>query len=124
MKKKILLVDDKIEFRSILQIILESYYDVRSVSDGLEALAVLCAGYYPDLIISDLVMSNVDGITLVQQIKSSDIYKYIPVLIVSSNIELEKKLELIDYGVSDYIDKPFDYQELELRIKLLLNKTG
>ncbi len=121
MKKKILLVDDKGEFRTVLQIILEPNYEVSTAADGLEALLLLNSGYFPDLIISDLSMPNVDGRSLVQQINSSDIYKHIPIIILSSDNESNKKVELFDYGVADYLDKPFNPEELKMRIKRLLN---
>ncbi len=124
MRKKILLVDDKGEFRTILQIILQTSYDVISASDGLEALGILKSGYFPDLIISDLTMPNVDGASLVQQIKASDIYKHIPVLILSSITDNNKIAELFRYGASDYMNKPFYPEELRMRINRLLNIAG
>jgi len=121
MKNKILLVDDKGEFRTILKIILQSKFEVTTAANGLEALALLQRGYIPDLIISDLMMPKIDGITLVQQVNSSDIFKHIPILILSSINEGKNKVELFRIGVADYLEKPFNPDELKVRINRLLN---
>ncbi len=121
MKKKILLVDDKGEFRTILQIILNSEYEIKTASNGLEAMGVLQNGYFPDLVISDLMMPVVNGLELAQQINSSDIYKHIPVIILSSINESNKKVELFNSGIADYIEKPFNPEELKLRIQRFIN---
>lgn len=123
MKKKILLVDDKKEFRTLLKIILQDKFNVTTVSDGLEALSVLQTGYLPDLIISDLVMPKVDGLALAKQINSSEEYKHIPVFILSSISESKSKVELFENGVADYLEKPFNPEELKVRINRLLNAS-
>nr|WP_319398264.1 response regulator transcription factor [uncultured Carboxylicivirga sp.] len=121
MKKKILLVDDKDDFRQLLRAILLSDYEVNTAKNGLEGLAIVQAGYFPDLIVTDLNMPRVDGNAFLEQIKASEIYRHIPIIILSSNDSSENKTNLILKGAADYLEKPFNPSELQARIKRLLN---
>ncbi|MCT4589787.1 MAG: response regulator transcription factor [Carboxylicivirga sp.] len=121
MKKRILLVDDKQEFRTLVKIILQSRYDVSTASNGLEALGLLQNGYFPDLIVSDLMMPVVNGEKFINQLASSDIFKYIPVIVLSSINESKQKVELLKSGASEYLEKPFNPEELKVRIHKLLD---
>jgi len=120
MKKRVLLVDDKGEFRRLVQIFLSKNYMVKTAENGLQAISLLQNGYLPDVIVSDLMMPEVDGKVLVEQIKSSGMFQHIPVLILSSIDKSEKKIELIKSGAGDYLVKPFNPMELEVRIESLL----
>ncbi len=120
MKKKILLVDDKCDFRNLLKIILQQKFEVETASNGLEALALLQQGYFPDIIISDINMPSIDGITLLDQIKASEIFRHIPVIILSSIDESRQKIEALQLGASDYVEKPFNPLELEIRLNHVL----
>ena len=121
MKKKILLVDDKFEFRMLVKIILADKYEVNSAEDGFEALALLQTGYSPDIIISDLMMPQIDGKAFVSHLKASGLFSHIPVIILSSIDKSYNKIELIEAGAKDYLIKPFNPRELEIRIENQLN---
>ncbi len=120
MKKRVLLVDDKGEFRRLVQIFLSKNYEVETAENGLHALALLQNGYMPDVIVSDLLMPEVDGKVLVEQVKSSGMFQHIPIVILSSINKSAKKIELIKSGAGDYLVKPFNPMELEVRIDRLL----
>ena len=120
MKKRILLVDDKGEFRRLVQIFLSKNYKVETAENGLHALALLQNGYLPDIIVSDLIMPEVDGKVLVEQVKASGMFQHIPIVILSSINKSAKKIELIKSGAGDYLVKPFNPTELEVRIERLL----
>lgn len=120
MKKKILLIDDKGEFRYLLNVILSGKYDIRTAENGLEALAMLHDNYFPDLIISDLMMPKVGGAQLLEQLKASEVYQYIPVIILSSIDDSSSKTNLIKAGAADYLEKPFNPAELEARIERII----
>ena len=120
MKKRILLVDDKGEFRRLVQIFLSKNYKVETAENGLHALALLQNGYLPDIIVSDLMMPEIDGKVLVEQVKSSGLFQHIPIVILSSIDKSDKKIELIKSGAGDYLVKPFNPLELEVRIERLL----
>jgi len=124
MKKKILIVDDKTEFRRLTKTILQSKYEVESAENGLEALSVLKNGYIPDLIVSDLMMPELGGKEFLEQVKSSGAYKNIPVIILSSIDKSEEKIKLINLGANDYLEKPYNPAELLARIENLLKKTS
>jgi len=62
MKKKVLLVDDKNEFRKLVKIYLAKKFEVETAENGLQALVMLQNGYLPDLIVSDLMMPEIDGL--------------------------------------------------------------
>lgn len=120
MKNKILIVDDKSEFRRLTKAILVSKYDVESAENGVEALSLLQGGYMPDLIVSDLMMPVLGGKGLVEQLKTSGAFKNIPVIILSSIDKSDEKIQLIKLGANDYLEKPYNPSELLARIENLL----
>ncbi|OIP81650.1 MAG: hypothetical protein AUK44_09560 [Porphyromonadaceae bacterium CG2_30_38_12] len=120
MKKKILIVDDKTEFRRLTKTILSSAYLVESAENGQDAINLLQNGFMPDLIVSDLMMPVVGGKDLVDQLKASGAWKNIPIIILSSIDKSDEKIKLIKMGVDDYLEKPYNPQELLARIEKLL----
>lgn len=120
MKKNVLLVDDKKELRMVLKSYLVKNYNVETAESGLHALAMLQDGYWPDIIVSDLMMPGADGKTLVAQIKSSGLFSHIPIIILSSIDKSSERIELLRSGANDYLTKPFNPEELEVRIEQVL----
>lgn len=120
MKKKILIVDDKTEFRRLTKTILSTNYLVESAENGVEALSLLQSGNIPDLIVSDLMMPVLGGKDLVEQLKSSGAFKDIPIIILSSIDKSDEKIKLIKMGADDYLEKPYNPAELLARIEKLL----
>lgn len=120
MKKKILIVDDRTEFRRLTKTILSSVYEVESAENGIEALSLLQNGYMPDLIVSDLLMPVLGGKDFVGQLKSAGAWKDIPIIILSSIDKSDEKIKLIKMGADDYLEKPYNPQELLARIEKLL----
>jgi len=112
MKKKVLLVDDIKEFRSLVKIILSGSYDVVTAADGEDALKIIENGLYPDVIVTDLMMPRVDGYQLINKIKSGDSFRNIPVIVLSNIDGAKEQKALKERGVSGYIIKPFNIQEL------------
>lgn len=123
MKKRILLVDDIREFRNLLRILLLKNYDVKIAGNGLEALAVLHEGYIPDIIVTDLLMPEIDGKILVSQLKASGAFRHIPVIVVSSIDNSTERIQLLKAGADDFLIKPFNPEELEIRIETTLRKS-
>lgn len=124
MKTKILLVDDKSDFRILVKMFLKEKYEVETAEDGLVALKMLQTGYTPNLIVSDLMMPHVDGKTLVNHLRASAVFKKIPIIILSNLDKSMQRVELLNSGASDYIVKPFNPAELEARIELSLRKSA
>jgi DNA-binding response OmpR family regulator len=124
MKTKILLVDDKNEFRTLLKVMLEKEFEIRDAFNGANALKVLNDGFEPDLIVTDLMMPDVDGKSFVTQLKSSGLYKDIPVIVLSSIDKSMEKIELLKLGAEDYLIKPFNPSELLVRIENVLARRS
>jgi two-component system chemotaxis response regulator CheY len=117
MRKKILIIDDKDEFRALTKTILSTKYDVEAAVNGINALSILQSGYLPDLIITDLTMPVLGGKDFLEQLKSSGAFKDIPVFILSSIVKSDEKIKLINMGANDYLEKPYNPAELMARIE-------
>ena len=124
MKKKILLVDDKGEFRMLLSIFLAEKYEVHTAGNGLEALAALQNGLDPDMIVTDLMMPEMDGKSLIRQVKTSGVFSHIPVLVLSTIDRSEERIQLLKGGADDFLVKPFNPEELAIRIESRLRKSA
>lgn len=124
MKNKILIVDDRNEFRRLTKTILESKFEVEGAENGIDALAKLQSGYLPDLIVTDLLMPVLGGSDLVEQLKISGVWKDIPIIVLSSVDKSEEKIKLIKLGVNDYLEKPYNPAELLARIENILKVKG
>lgn len=120
MKKKILIVDDKTEFRRLTKTILSKDYVVESAENGIDALSLMQNGYMPDLIVTDLMMPVLGGKDFVEQLKNSGVFNNIPIIVLSSIDKSDEKIKLINMGASDYLEKPYNPAELLARIENLL----
>lgn len=120
MAKKILLVDDEVDLVELLKIRLESNgYDVLAAHNGKECLHEAKANL-PDLIILDVLMPEMDGYTTLRELKKEDETKDIPVIILTAKGKMRDLFEV--EGIDDYMVKPFDDDELLLRIKRALDQ--
>jgi DNA-binding response OmpR family regulator len=120
-KKKpvLLLVEDNEDFRFYLKDNLRLQYSIVEAKDGKEglerALSVL-----PDLIVSDIMMPQMNGIELCRKIKTDQRTSHIPVLLLTARTAEEQKIEGFESGASDYVTKPFNFEILQSRIKNLV----
>lgn len=120
--KKILVVDDKTSISMLLVQFLSNQFEVETKTDGLEALAWLQMGNMPDLIITDLQMPNMDGTELIKRLKESGYFKNIPVIVLSSKDSSADRVHCLKLGAEDYMIKPFNPEELLLRIEKVINR--
>ena len=112
MSKTIMVVDDSASLRQVVSIALKGAgYDVIEGCDGKDAIAKL-SGKKVNLIISDVNMPNMDGISFVKEIKKSDDYKFIPVVMLTTESQEQKKLQGQEAGVKAWIVKPFQPDQL------------
>lgn len=118
--KKILVVDDKSSISNLIVQFLSSQYIIETREDGLQALAWLQLGNMPDLIITDLQMPNMDGVELIQRLKESGYFKDIPIIVLSSKDSSADRVQCLRLGAEDYIVKPFNPEELLIRIEKIL----
>ncbi len=119
-KIKVLVADDD---RNVINIIRDTLpsdqYEILEAVNGKEALGVVFAES-PDILILDIMMPDMDGYKVCEELKERDITKNIPVIILSAKASMEDKLKAMDMGIDDYIVKPFDPRELRARIKMRL----
>ena len=99
---------------------LAKQHQVVTAENGEEAMNLLQSGYYPDVIISDLQMPIIDGQSMIKMLKADNKLKQIPVIILSGNDKSSERVKLMKSGAVDYIVKPFNPAELEIRLSNLL----
>ncbi|RMD99218.1 MAG: response regulator, partial [Calditrichaeota bacterium] len=107
-QEKLLLIDDDPYHLQLLQQVFQrDAYSVSIARSAAEAILRLNQDV-PDLIILDLILPDMDGYTLLETIKATPEWRFIPVIIVSSKQNLEDKLRGLRLGVMDYLTKPFE----------------
>lgn len=121
-KCRILVVDDDAELAEYIRSELSDWYHVDCYSNGSEALSALLKGGY-DLVVSDVMMPVMDGITLLKKIKGNNIVSDVPVVLLTSKAEVSDRLEGIRKGADAYMSKPFDMNELRAVIDNLINNV-
>lgn len=120
-KIKILLIEDDIVLgNSIFELLELSDFEVNWHKDGLEGLVYLNKKT-PDIIISDLMMPNMDGEKLFLTIRKNKKFHTVPFIIITSNIDDNVKFKQLKNGVNDFIMKPFKIKELIYKIKNLID---
>lgn len=118
-KSCILIVEDNVDLQTYLVSFLFPEYKILKASDGEEGFAVALQES-PDLIISDIIMPNMDGYELCRLIKTSEGTSHIPLILLTARVDDESKYKGLDTGADDYITKPFNVEDLSLRIKYIL----
>lgn len=116
-QSSILIVDDTPENLELLSGLLKDYYRVRVANSGERALTIINSGKPPDLILLDIMMPNIDGFTVCQQIKASLKTKDIPVIFISALSDVDNIVKSFAVGGVDYIAKPFHFDEVHARVK-------
>jgi putative two-component system response regulator len=117
---KILLVEDDPQAAGILEpILISKGFSVAVARDGLEGLDKIKL-LSPDILLLDVNMPRMDGIELCRRIKSDDTIRLTPVVMLTAFSDLEKKLEALEAGADDFVNKPYNTVELITRIKSLL----
>ena len=119
---KILLVDDDIEICRYIKSELSDWYRFVICNNGKEALKQLLSADF-DLVVSDVVMPEMDGITLLKNIKGNANISHVPVIMLTSKSEISDRLEGIKLGADAYLAKPFSLEELHLTIDNLIDNV-
>lgn len=120
-KATILLVEDDSELQLLITNLLSTDYHILTANEGLEAQKLL-KQHDIDLIVTDVMMSKMDGIELCKFVKGNIDYCHIPVLVLTAKNHDEDKIEAYDSGADGYITKPFNISLLHSRIRNLLQK--
>ncbi|MRT92017.1 hybrid sensor histidine kinase/response regulator transcription factor [Ancylomarina sp. 16SWW S1-10-2] len=117
---KILLVEDNIDLREVIADIFNDYFIVFQANDGVQGFEK-CMNNHPDVIISDVMMPNMNGIELCRKIKEEEAVSHIPVLLLTAKNTIESQLEGFKTGADAYIPKPFNTDILKARVISLIN---
>jgi signal transduction histidine kinase/ligand-binding sensor domain-containing protein/CheY-like chemotaxis protein/AraC-like DNA-binding protein len=115
----VLVADDNEDIRSYLKELLAEEYHVLEAEDGAQALKIIHQEL-PDLVISDVMMPNMDGITLCHELKSQISTSHIPVVLLTARTSLDYELEGLQTGAEDYITKPFNPGIVKTKIANIL----
>lgn len=112
---KLLVVEDNVELLMLMKQILKPYYRVYAANNGVEALKIIQEKEL-DIIISDVMMPEMDGYELTRNVKSDDDYNHLPIILLTAKTQKEDIEEGLLAGADDYLTKPFRLGELKLRI--------
>ena len=124
LSKRILVVDDSALIRQVItDALIPSGFDVIAAADGSEALR-LVARSRPDLIIADILMPIMDGWALCEEIRRTPATADIPIIVLTTERDVPKRLRGFETGVDDYMCKPFSKEELVARVKAILRRAA
>ncbi len=119
--KTMLLVEDNLELRFFLRSIFISNFNVIEAVNGAEGLDKALK-FVPDIIISDIMMPEKDGITMTEDLRANMATSHIPVVLLTAKTDMDSKLEGMELGVEDYITKPFSATYLKARVENILTQ--
>lgn len=119
---KVLVVEDNAELKVYIYNNLVDKYEVRDAANGKEALQVISSGWVPDMIVTDLMMPEMDGIELVNHIRNDFSTSHIPIIMITAKHEDDTHLKVMKYGADGYIAKPFTMELLLARIDNMLER--
>lgn len=120
MKKTILTVDDSESILAVVTTTLEEEYDIITASDGADAIGKINSGIHLDLIITDLKMPKADGIQVIKTARSLESLSLIPILMLTTESQMQKKQEAKAAGATGWIVKPFEPDNLKAVVKKVL----
>lgn len=120
---KILVIEDDSAINDLIKINLElAGHTVIQALDGIKGFA-LAKQELPNLIILDVMMPEVDGYTVAQRVRQNETTKDTPILMLTALSQLQDKVRGFDIGVDDYLVKPFEMEELKVRVRALLKRS-
>jgi DNA-binding response OmpR family regulator len=124
LKKTLLIIDDEPAIRLILEHYFASEYEVVLTSNGQEAMSWLQEGNFADAIVADYAMPFMNGLDFIRELRALPAHESVPLLILSGTDETSKKILCLKAGADDYLVKPFNPEELEIRIQKVLGRVG
>jgi len=117
----ILVVDDEVTIREVVRRYLEREgFKVKEAADGFDALDLI-RSEPPDLIVLDLMLPGIDGLSLTQHIRQD---RHIPIVMLTAKGEANDRIRGLDLGADDYMAKPFSPQEVVSRVRAVLRRAG
>jgi CheY-like chemotaxis protein len=121
----VLLIEDEPAVRQLVSRVLTAYgFKVHSAADGLEGLMRLEGGPTPDLVIADMMMPRLDGMSFVQAIKARPETRDIPVIFLTARSDPRSMVEGLAAGARFYVTKPFQIEELVSKVRKAVGLPG
>lgn len=122
-KRRVLIVEDDEPTRRLLAITLRRSYDVAVAGDGVEGLEIATTAPFPDLIVTDVMMPRLDGVTMVREIKKRDASRKVPVIFLTAKGGAADVAAGISAGARHYLVKPVKLGALEDMVKSILKRS-
>ena len=119
---KVLVVEDNAELRIYMYNNLVERYEVRDASNGKEALQIIKDGWMPDMVVTDLMMPQMDGMELIDNLRNDFTTSHIPIVMITAKHEDDTQVKALKYGADGYIAKPFTMELLNARIDSMLER--
>lgn len=120
---RILVADDDEDIRAYLEITLQlAGFEVLLATDGVEALQVARTGH-PDVVVLDVMMPNLDGLTALRQMREDPRTSHLPVMLLTAKVQTGDAIIGLDAGADDYLTKPFDPDELVARVRAAMRRA-
>lgn len=120
----VLYVDDDNYIRQIVRHVMNPDFRVTVFSNAVEAVDWLEQGNFPDVILTDLSMPDIDGMEFISLIKNSSLFKTIPIYILSASTDTDLKIKCLQHGADDFISKPFSPLFIKAKIEALMRLLG
>ena len=121
----ILVVEDEDAIREMLVMVLEQAgLNVIAVASAEQAQHSLADNALPDLVLLDWMLPGISGVELARRLKKDDLFKSLPIILLTARGEEEDKVRGLEIGADDYVTKPFSPRELVARIKAVLRRSG
>ncbi|RZK24758.1 MAG: response regulator transcription factor [Hymenobacter sp.] len=124
LKQTLLVIDDEPAIQLILEHYFSGEYEVVLTANGQEALDWLKQGNLADAIIADYEMPRLNGLEFIRALRALPMHELTPLLILSGTDETSKKIMCLRAGADDYLVKPFNPEELEIRIKKVMQRVS
>lgn len=118
--KQVLVIDDEPIMRKLLMQILKDKHEVILKENGREALEWMYSGNIPDLVVADLNMPEIDGFEYIEKVRESGFFNDVPLIVLSGEESSAERIKCLKLGANDYLIKPFNPEELALRIDNLI----
>ena len=120
---KILIIDDEPIYHKLTKrVLLPLGYEIFTANNGVEGIKTAIETR-PDVIVSDLKMPDMDGYEVISRLRRDPIFAHTPIMILTVNTDLEDKINAFERGADDYLSKPFNLEEFQARIRVLIQRS-